>query len=137
APIPAPVAPKENQILVVHKPEATQVQVRFVGTAFASRTDADYFPATVANVAFGGGFTSRLVDEIRVNRGLSYNANTRFMLLRGAGFFVFKSFAKNERVGELLQVLTGEAAKVRSEGFTAAEIERSRSYMAGLYPLRL
>lgn len=135
APAPAPL--RRNRILVVHKEQATQVQVRFVAPAFARKTDPIYFPATVANVAFGGGFTSRLVDEIRVNRGLSYNANTRFLQLRGAGFFVFKSFTKNESVGELLQVLLDQAEKARRGGFDEAEIERARSYLAGLYPLRL
>jgi len=132
---PAPL--ERNRILVIHKDQATQVQVRFVAPALRSKKDPAFFPATVANVAFGGGFTSRLVDEIRVNRGLSYNANTRFMILRGAGFFVFKSFTRNESVGELLQVLLAEARKAREEGFTEAEIERARSYLAGLYPLRL
>ncbi len=128
---------KKNRILVVHKAKATQVQVRLIAPAFTSKTDPTYFPATVANGAFGGGFTSRLVDEIRVNRGLSYNAGTRFMQLRGAGFFLFKSFTKNESVGELLQVLLAEADKARTQGFTAAELDRTRSYLAGLYPLRL
>lgn len=133
-----PAAPlRKNRILVVHKAQATQVQVRFVAPAFTRKTDPVYFPATVANVAFGGGFTSRLVDEIRVNRGLSYGASTRFMQLRGAGFFVFKSFTKNESAGELMQVLLAEAEKARTAGFSDAEIERARSYLAGLYPLRL
>lgn len=133
----APAPLRKHRILVVHKEKATQVQVRFVAPSFTHKTDPVFFPATVANVAFGGGFTSRLVDEIRVNRGLSYSAGTRFLQLRGAGFFVFKSFTKNESVGELLQVLLAESEKARSAGFTDPEIERARSYLAGLYPLRL
>ncbi len=134
---PAAAALQRNRILVVHKEQATQVQVRFVAPAFTGKNDPVYFPATVANGAFGGGFTSRLVDEIRVNRGLSYSVGTRFLQLRGAGFFVFKSFTKNESVGELLQVLLAQAEKARTEGLADVEVERSRSYLAGLYPLRL
>jgi zinc protease len=136
-PIPAPEAPPSNRILVVHKPGATQVQVRMVAPAFAHRSDPDYFPAVVANGIFGGGFTSRLVDEIRVNRGLSYGASSRFSQLRAGGFFTFRSFTRNETVGELLQVVLGEAGKARAEGFRAEELERTQRYLSGLYPLRL
>lgn len=137
-PLPSPAAPLDrNRILIVHKEQSTQVQVRAVAPAFHRKVDPLYFPATVANGAFGGGFTSRLVDEIRVNRGLSYNASTRFLQLRGAGFFVFRSFTKNESVGELLRVLLDEARRVREEGFAEEEIERTRNWLAGLYPLRL
>lgn len=134
---PAPPNPQKNQILVIHKDQATQVQVRVVGLSFREKTSPEFFPATIANGAFGGGFTSRLVDEIRVNRGLSYNANSRFLQLRDAGFFLFKSFTRNDTVGELLTVALGEAKKAREKGFSEQEIDRAKSYLAGLYPLRL
>lgn len=135
--IPPAEAPRRTRILIVHKAEATQAQVRFVGAAFTRKTDPAFFPAVVANGAFGGGFTSRLVDEIRVNRGLSYSVGTRLVQLRGAGFYTFKSFTRNETIGELLQVAVEEAARAREEGFSTQEIARSKSYLAGLYPLRL
>jgi len=135
--IPQAWAPRRNRILIVHKAGATQAQVRFVGAAFTRRTDPDYFPAVVANGAFGGGFTSRLVDEIRVDRGLSYSVGTRLLQLRGAGFYTFKSFTRNETIGELLRVAITEAERAREEGFSNEEIARSKSYLAGLYPLRL
>lgn len=137
AAIPNPAPLEKNRIRIIHREQATQVQIRVVTTAFDSKTDPVFFPAVVANAAFGGGFTSRLVDEIRVNRGLSYSVGTRFTQLRGAGFFSFHSFTKNETVGELLQVLLAESERARSGGFTADEIARSKSYLSGLYPLRL
>jgi len=128
---------KKNAIRIIHKEKATQVQIRFVGRSFSEKTDPVFFPAVVANTAFGGGFTSRLVDEIRVNRGLSYSVGTRLTQSRGAGFYSFRSFTKNETVGELLSVAVGEAAKAREKGFKREEIARAKSYVAGLYPLRL
>ena len=135
--IPAAQAPRRNRILIVHKAEATQAQVRFVGAAFTRKTDPAYFPTVVANGAFGGGFTSRLVDEIRVNRGLSYSVGSRLVQLRGAGFYTFSSFTRNETIGELLRVALAESQRARTEGFSPEEIARSKSYLAGLYPLRL
>lgn len=135
--IPPAEAPRKNRILIVHKAGATQAQVRFVGAAFTRKTDPAFFPTVVANGAFGGGFTSRLVDEIRVNRGLSYSVGTRLVQLREAGFYTFKSFTRNDTIGELLQVALAQAEAARTRGFTADEIARSKSYLAGLYPLRL
>lgn len=134
APAPSLVRPR---IRVIHKAESTQTQVRMIGPAGLDRKDPLFFPAVVANTAFGGGFTSRLVNEIRVNRGLSYSVGTNLSLLRDAGFFAFSSFTKNETVGELLSVLLEESRRAREEGFTAEELERARRYVAGLYPLGL
>lgn len=132
-----PKAPAKTKLLVVHKRESTQAQIRFVSLAFPHRTDPDYFPGVLANTVFGGGFTSRLMDEIRVNRGLSYGARTSFRHARHGGFLLFSSFTKNETIGELLKVALAEAEKLRAAGLTAAELERARRYVSGLYPLRL
>jgi len=126
-----------NKVRAIHKDESNQTQVRMVGPAELRWKDPLFFPAMVANVAFGGGFTSRLVNEIRVNRGLSYSVGTTFTLLRGGGFFSFSSFTKNDTVGELLAVLLEESRRARESGFEPEEIERARRYLAGLYPLGL
>lgn len=133
-PFPRRTRPK---VRAIHKEESTQTQVRMVGPAELRWKDPIFFPAMVANVAFGGGFTSRLVNEIRVNRGLTYSVGTAFALLRGGGFFSFSSFTKNETVGELLSVLLQESRRARENGFEPDEIERAKRYLAGLYPLGL
>lgn len=139
APHPVVEAPtlKRPRIRLIHKEESTQTQVRMIGPATLDRKDPLFFPALVANTAFGGGFTSRLVNEIRVNRGLSYSVGTNLNLLRDAGFFTFSSFTKNETVGELLKVLFEESRRAREEGFSAEELDRAKRYVAGLYPLGL
>lgn len=138
---PGPTIPppglERPRIRLIHKEESTQTQVRMIGPAPIDREDPLFFPALVANTAFGGGFTSRLVNEIRVNRGLTYSVGTSLSLLRAAGFFSFSSFTKNESVGELLSVLLQECRRAREEGFSPEEIERARRYLAGVYPLGL
>ena len=65
----------------------------------------------------GGGFTSRLVESIRVNRGLSYGVRSRFGVSRVTGLFAISSFTKNETVGELVEVALdrdGALRRVRS-----------------------
>lgn len=121
---------------LMHRQEASQVQVGLATPIFASRQDPDFFPAVVANSALGGGFTSRLIDAIRVERGLSYSASTRLAFLREAGFLLFRSFTKNESLAELLSLTLDEVAKVRSEGFDEEELDRAQRYLCGIHPLR-
>jgi zinc protease len=121
---------------VVDKPDATQAQVRLASPGFPRRSP-DYFAAAVANAVLGGGFTSRLVEAIRVNRGLSYGVRSRFAMSRAAGIFTVSSFTKNETAGELVRVALDEIARFREEGPSPAEVERAASYLAGLYPLSL
>ncbi len=130
----APPAPRS--VLLVDKPDATQTQVRLATPVFG-RASPDYFPAVVANAALGGGFTSRLVETIRVNRGLSYGVRSRFGLGRVAGLWIFSSFTKPETTGELFQVALDEIGRFCEEGPTAEELARAQGYLAGLFPLSL
>ena len=130
----APAAPRS--VTLVDRPDATQTQVRLATPVFG-RASPDYFPAVVANAALGGGFTSRLVETIRVNRGLSYGVRSRFGLGRAAGLWIFSSFTKAETTGELLQVALEEIGRFCDEGPGAEELSRAQGYLAGLFPLSL
>lgn len=135
---PAPPAPPavERRVIVVDKPDATQVQLRIALPALP-RSTPDYFPAIVANAVFGGGFTSRLVEEIRVNRGLSYGVRSRFGMSRGGGLFFISSFTKTETAAELVSVALDEAARFAEGGPSADELLRTQNWLAGLHPLSL
>ena len=128
--------PISRRVVVVDKPDATQTQIRIASPGFERRSP-DYFAASVANAVLGGGFTSRLVESIRVNRGLSYGVRSRFSMSRSAGLFVISSATKNESAGELVRVALDEVARFRDAGPSAEEVERATSYLAGLYPLSL
>jgi len=135
APVPVP-APVPRSVLVVDKPDLNQTQIR-VGVPALARRTPDFFAATVANAAFGGGFTSRLVEAIRVNRGLSYGVRSRYAMSRSAGMFYISSFTKNESAAELVEVALEEARRFADEGPGAAELSRAQAWLAGLYPLSL
>jgi len=135
AELPAP-ARTARRVIVVDKPDATQAQVRIGGVALPRRSP-DYFPALVGNAVLGGGFTSRLVEAIRVNRGLTYGVRSRFAVGRATGMFTVSSFTKNETAGELVGVALDEMARFADGGPTPEEIGRATSWLAGLFPLSL
>lgn len=125
-----------RKLLVIDKPDLTQSQIR-IGNIAAPMNTPDYFPLQVANTLLGGGFTSRLVDEIRVNRGLTYGVSSYlYQLLRGGSFGV-NTFTKNETLRETIDVALGELEKVRTELVGSEEIEKTKRYLSGLFPFEL
>jgi zinc protease len=125
-----------RRVVVVDKGDVTQTQVRIASLAIP-RSHPEYFPALVANAVFGGGFTSRLMEEIRVNRGLSYGVRSRFAMSRATGIFFVASFTKVDTTAELVQVTLDEAARFSAEGPRDEELERAKSYLSGLFPLSI
>jgi len=128
--------PGPRRVVIVDKPDATQTQVRIADVAIP-RSSPEYFAAVVANAVLGGGFTSRLVEAIRVNRGLSYGVRSRFGMNRSTGLFTFSSFTKNETAAALVDVALDEMARFCEAGPTEEEVRRAASYLAGLFPLSL
>jgi zinc protease len=124
-----------GRIILVDKPDQTQSQVRIGGPGFRIG-HPDYFAATAMNIALGGGFTSRLVNAIRVERGLSYGVGSYFDTSSAGGIFAITTFTKTESTREIIDVALGEVARVRAGGITPRELKSGQTYLAGLYPMR-
>ncbi|GHG96122.1 insulinase family protein [Comamonas sp. JC664] len=134
--LPAPKGIAQGgRVLIVDKPDQTQSQVRLGGPGMRMG-HADYFPATAMNIALGGGFTSRLMNEIRVNRGLTYGVSSWFDSMNAGGVFALSTFTKTESTREIIDVALAQIASVREKGLKPRELADAQSYLAGLYPLR-
>lgn len=127
---------RPGEVLIVDKPEQTQVQMR-IGAKGVKRGHAQHFPLITMNTVLGGGFTSRLVTEIRVKRGLSYGAGSSWDMLSAAGLFTVSSFTRTESLKTLLDVALGEVKKMKEKGPSSRELETVKRYISGLYPGRL
>lgn len=133
-----PVKLPETAVLappaVVSLPQP-QSLVRFVGPGI-ERTHPDFFPAFVLNYTFGGGgFESRLMKTLRVEKGLTYGVSTSldpnpsFLTWSGGGQ------TKNESAGEFIAGLKGEMTKLIEGGVTEQELSDAKAYLIGSYPL--
>jgi zinc protease len=137
-----PVVPTWNglarpgEVVIVDKPEQTQVQMRIAGHG-VKRGHPDHFPLVTMNTVLGGGFTSRLVTEIRVKRGLSYGAGSAFEMMSVAGTFTASSFTKTESINSLIDVTLAEVKKMKERGPKKDELATVQRYISGLYPARL
>jgi len=110
----------------------------FVGNVGISRTDADYFPLFVGNyVLGGGGFASRISDEIRQKRGLAYSAYSYFSPLRERGPFVMGMQTRKDQAKQALDVLMKTLRDYIEQGPTEAELDAAKKNIIGGFPLRI
>lgn len=119
-------------ILVVDMPDAVQTQIR-VGRLAIPRNHPDFLPLSVTNYIFGGGFNSRLNVETRVNRGLTYGANSGFSGALYAGDFEADTYTRSEATVETAKVILDEIGKMAVGDVTADELNLARDYLAGVF----
>lgn len=139
----ATVAPVDNpfpavtgkEVIIYDKVDATQTQIRLGGIGIAIG-HKDYPALEAARVVYGGSFTSRLMDEIRVNRGLSYGARFNSTTYKPGGLVYATTFTKNESVGEVVDIILNEAATMQTEVVPEDEFNGAVNYACGTYPMR-
>ncbi len=107
------------------------------GQAGIARDDPDFIPAFVMNhILGGGGFGSRLTEEIRERRGLSYGIYTGLTTGDYAATVIGRFSTVNARAGEAIGIVRDEWARMRAGGATEAELAAAQRYLTGAYPLR-
>jgi zinc protease len=128
--------PTPRRLILIDKPDATQTQVRFARVAFP-RSSPDYFPALLADALLGGGFTSRLVEEVRINRSLTYDIGSSFDPQLYGGDFTVSTFTKIETTRALLDATRAVLRRTATQGCTAAELKKIKGYLAGQFVIEL
>ena len=109
-----------------------------IGAPGISRDDPDYFSLFVGNyVLGGGGFQSRLVEEVRTKRGLAYSAYSYFSPMLREGPFVIGMQTKGEQAGDALGVVRKTLADFVAQGPTAKELAAAKKNIIGGFPLRI
>lgn len=127
---PEPVALTGRRVVIVNKPDVNQTQIR-IGNVGIPINHPDRFAIMVANSILGNGFTSRLVEEIRVKRSLSYGASSGFPSYRYGGLFLVSTFTKNATTRQTLDVALEEIRKFREQGATKEEVAKAQNYLIG------
>ena len=99
--------------------------------------DPDYFAATILNEILGGnGFSSRLMNEVREKRGLTYGIDTSLAAYEHAELLAGSVATSNEKAAETMQVIRDVWADVAKNGVTQKEVDDTKTYLTGAYPLR-
>ncbi|MFT6105018.1 MAG: zinc protease [Paracoccaceae bacterium] len=143
AELPETGAPMPERVLynntagVTLVPYETPQSVVVFGQRGLSRDDPDFFAAYVMMEAMGGGgFNSRLMQEVREKRGLTYGIGAYLYPRDHAELIQGSVSTDNTRVAETLEVIKEQWALLAKDGLTVEEIERVKTYLTGSYPLR-
>ncbi|HTS11501.1 MAG TPA: pitrilysin family protein [Candidatus Limnocylindrales bacterium] len=134
APSPAPPKAVGRRVRLVHLPGTVQTQV-LLGNLAITRHDPDWYRVAVANSIFGGAFHSRLVANIREQKGYTYSPGSGVNALRQHGYFTVRAAVRNEVVAATLTEMFYEMDRMRSLPVTAEELESARNYLAGVFSL--
>ncbi len=115
----------------------TPQSVALFGHAGIKRDDDDFFAAYIMNRVLGaGGFESRLMEEVREKRGLTYGIRT-FLVPKFHAEMVLGSVASsNDTIAEAIEVTRNEWARMANAGMTAEELATAKTFLTGEYPLR-
>lgn len=135
ADIPAPGSLTTGQhIWLLDKPDAVQTQIR-LGKFSIRRSDPDYLPLEVTNHIFGGSYNSRLNTEVRIKKGLTYDASSSLNAHRYAGSLSVNTFTRTETTVEALKLVMNLLGGMANGEITQQELNFARDYLAGVYPI--
>jgi zinc protease len=138
--LPLPQVPlpryERQRIVVIDKPDAVQTEIRLAQPAISHR-DPDLFTAEVYSSVAGASPASRLYNEIRQKRGLSYGARSTFVEPTQPGWFEVSTFTKTETSAETLKVALDVLNELQRTPVPAQELTDSKTYITGAFPLEI
>ena len=112
------------------KPDAVQSSLR-LGRRLFTRQHPDFYPFLVANAILGGYFGSRLIKNIREEKGLTYSISSGVALLREDGLWTINADVKKESVQLILEEIAHEINILQTELVGDDELETVKNYLSG------
>ncbi len=140
SPKPAPIAKVQYPSQAKEKriPHPASQSHILMGYPGIKRGDADYYPLYVGNyILGGGGFVSRLTEEVREKRGLVYSVYSYFMPMAELGPFQLGLQTKKEQSAEAMKVVQETLQQFVNNGVTESELKAAKQNIVGGFPLRL
>jgi predicted Zn-dependent peptidase len=132
---PAAPALTGRHVYFVQRPNSIQSSIA-VGNIAVKRSDPRWFELTLANTIYGGAFNSRIVRNIREEKGYTYSPQSTLTGFSDAGFYRFAADVRNEVTGPTLTEVFKEIDKIRAEGSDGDELQGAKSYLRGIFPIQ-
>jgi zinc protease len=133
---PDPAQPKGRRVYLVHIPGAVQAQI-LAGCHAITRKHPDWVKIGLANSLYGGAFNSRLVMNIREDKGYTYSPRSAVHALRQHGYFSVSAAVRNDVVAASLTEMFYELDKLRSLPVPEPELDDARNYLSGVFSMSL
>ncbi len=129
-----PVAQSAPGRVFVQRDDSVQSAIRIGRTAIAADSP-DYFPLQMANALLGGGFTSRINQNLREDKGWTYYAGSAVGAERAGGAAVAATSVRNAVTGAAVAQILREYARLGEKPVPADELEMTQRYLAGGFAL--
>jgi len=136
APSPEPGKPHGRRVHLVHVPGAVQTQI-LTGTHAITRKHPDWIKLGLTNSLYGGAFNSRLVMNIREDKGFTYSPRSGVNAMRQYGYFSVSAAVRNDVVAASLTEIFYELDKLRALPVPEPELADARNYVSGVFSLGL
>lgn len=134
--VPKPAEAGRPRTQTIVRNETAPVAV--FGFSGPMRADPDFIPAFVTNyILGGGGFSARLMDQVRDKRGLTYGIYTQLEDFRASSIIVGEVQSEKSKILTAIDVTTSETERFSKMGATAKELEDAKTFLTGSYPLTL
>jgi zinc protease len=132
----APPKPQGRRVYLVHNPGSVQTQI-LVGCHAITRKHPDWIPLGLTNSLYGGAFNSRLVMNIREDKGYTYSPRSSVHPMRQHGYFSVSAAVRNDVVAASLTEIFYELDKLRSLPVPDAELADAQNYLTGVFSMGL
>ena len=133
--LPAVTLPERQTLRIPHPAAQSHI---YIGLPLIRRGDADFFPLLLGNyVLGGGGFVSRLMQEVREKRGYAYSVYSTFSPLKREGPFQIGLQTKRAQAGEALKVVDTTLTKFLKEGPSESELRDAKRHLIDSQALSL
>jgi zinc protease len=134
--LPVPVPIQGRKVIKISK-DISQANI-MLGHLGITRDNPDFYALVVMNyILGGGGFASRLMDNIRDNKGLSYDVHSSFSANKYSGSFMTGLQTKNASANAAIQEIISEMNRIMTEPVSDKELADAKSYLTGSFPLRI
>jgi zinc protease len=125
-----------RRVYLVHNPGSVQTQI-LVGCHAITRKNPDWIRLGLANSLYGGAFNSRLVMNIREDKGYTYSPRSGLTPMRQHGYFSISAAVRNEVVAASLTEIFYELDRLRSVPVPEAELADAQNYLSGIFSMGL
>jgi predicted Zn-dependent peptidase len=132
---PAPPALAGRRVYFVQRPNSIQSSIS-VGNLAVKRSDPRWFELTLANTIYGGAFNSRIVRNIREEKGYTYSPGSTLTGFADAGFYRFNADVRNDVTGATLTEVFKEIDGLRAGGSDGEELRGAKAYLGGIFPIQ-
>ena len=130
-----PETPKKMQVVKIDRPLSQSTVI--LGNRSLKRTHPDFYAARVMNyILGGGGFSSRIMNNLREDKGLVYSVYSYFAAGRHAGHWRLILQTKNKTANEAITEAIGEVKRIQEKGVSEKELQDAKDFITGNFATR-